>query len=102
MGRRSYNGYHGRATVWDVLRLILALLVLLLVLAAAGLLLGQRYIVYADDGIRLELPFFRREEPPPEVDTSVTLDIVPRAEPSEETYSDEIQESVDISVDIQE
>lgn len=81
MGRRSYGGYRGRVAARDVFRLVLALLALLLVLAAAGLMIGQRYIVYTDDGIRLELPFFRREGPSG-TDAPVTVDIVPPVRPS--------------------
>ena len=84
MGRRGYSGYHGKATVRDVLKLIAALLAVLLVLTAAGLMFGQRYIVYTDDGVRLELPFFRREEASvsaPAVDPDVVQ--LPRPEPEE-------------------
>lgn len=88
MGRRGYNGYRGRTAVRDVFRLILVLLIVLLVLAAAGLMIAQRYIVYTDDGVRLELPFFRREEPPA-AGASVSVDIVQRADPSEEGRFDE-------------
>lgn len=61
MRRRRYNGYRGRVTGRDVFRLVLALLLLVLVLAAAGLVIGQRYLIYTDEGVRLELPFFSRE-----------------------------------------
>jgi len=61
MARRRYNGYHGGATARDVLKLVAALLTVLLVLAGFALMIGQRYIVYTDDGVRLELPFFQRE-----------------------------------------
>lgn len=58
----------------DVLKLTVALLVVLLVLAVVALTVGQRYIVYTDDGVRLELPFFHREEPAE--DGSITLDVI--------------------------
>lgn len=75
MARRRYGGYHGRTTVRDVLKLVVALLVALLVLTAVALSVGQRYIVYTDEGVRLEIPFFRREVPA-EVEASISLDIV--------------------------
>lgn len=75
MSQRRYNGYHGRTTAWDVLKVVLGLLAIMLVLALVGLTIGQRYIVYTDDGVRLELPFFQREEIPP-VDESAPVDIV--------------------------
>lgn len=82
MRRRRYSGYHGRTTAQDVIRLIVALAVVLVVLAAAVLMIGQRYIVYTDDGVRLELPFFQREEASaslPSVDPEVVQ--LPRPEP---------------------
>ena len=81
MGRR-YSGYHGRATVRDIVKVIVALAVVLLILAAAMLMFGQRYIIYTDDGVRLELPFFQREEVAasvPEVEPEVVQ--LPRPEP---------------------
>lgn len=84
MGRRRYSGYHGRTGAQDVLRLIVALGIVLLMLAAAVLVFGQRYIVYMDDGVRLELPFFRREEPSASV-SSVDPEVVqlPRPQPEQ-------------------
>ena len=84
MGRRRYGGYHGRDTARAVVRVITALVVVLLMLAAGALIFGQRYITYTDDGVRLELPFFRREETPisePSVDPEVVQ--LPRPEPEE-------------------
>lgn len=75
MSRRRYSGYRGRTWLRDALRLTLFLLVILLTLLVSALMLGQRYIVYTDDGIRLELPFFRRE-PSPASDLSVPVDVV--------------------------
>jgi len=81
--RRRYSGYHGRITGRDLFRLTAALLMIVLVLAAAGLMIGQRYLIYTDDGVRLELPFFNREEGRPE-DFSVSAQVVqlPRTEPA--------------------
>lgn len=84
MGRRRYSGYHGRAGVRDVLKLIAALAVVVLVLAAAVLMFGQRYIIYMDDGVRLELPFFQREDTSAST-SSVDPEVVqlPRPEPEQ-------------------
>lgn len=82
MGRQRYSGYHGRTTVRDVFKVIVALAVILLMLAAAALVFGQRYIIYTDDGVRLELPFFRREAASasaPDIDPEVVQ--LPRSEP---------------------
>lgn len=75
MGRGRYDGYRGRPGAKDVLKIAAVLLMVLAVLTAAGLMFAQRYIIYTDDGVRLELPFFRREQTPPE-DVSVPVDII--------------------------
>ena len=59
------GGYRGRRTLTDILKGIVVLLGVLVVLLLAGLLFGQRYIVYSDEGLRLELPFFHQEDPEP-------------------------------------
>lgn len=87
--RREYNrysGYRGRSTTTDKLRVIAIALFVLVLLAVAALLIGQRYIVYTDDGIRLELPFLEREEPkqPPEDLENLEVVVEP-LEPEEET-----------------
>lgn len=77
MGRRRYSGYRGRPAARDVLKLVAVVLGVALVLAAGGLMFAQRYIIYTDDGVRLELPFFVREDQST-TDASVPLDIVQR------------------------
>lgn len=87
MGRRRYGGYHGRTTARDALKLIIVLLVLLLLLAAAVLMFGQRYIIYTDDGVRLELPFFQREEGASDV-PSISTQVVQLPRPEPETSAE--------------
>lgn len=60
MGRASKDigGYRGRRTVTDVLKFIAIALAVLVVLAVGALFFLQRYIVYTDDGVKLELPPF--------------------------------------------
>ena len=84
MRRRRYSGYSGQSGVGNTLKVIAWMLVIMLMLTLAGLLIGQRYLVYTDDGVQLELPFFHRESNPP--DTSVPVNIVqlpgmPKPEP---------------------
>lgn len=55
---KEVGGYRGRRTVTDILKFIAAVLAVLVVLAIAGLFFLQRYIVYTDDGPKLELPPF--------------------------------------------
>lgn len=74
MGRadRNTGGYHyrGRRTVTDALKFIAAALGVVVVLVLAGIVYCQRYIVYTDEGPKLELPpfleMFRREKKEPE------------------------------------
>lgn len=60
MGRanKDVGGYRGRRTATDVLRLIAIILGVLVVLAVAGMLYLQKYMVYTDEGVKLELPPF--------------------------------------------
>lgn len=68
MGRSSSNfgGYRGRRTLTDILRIIAVVLAVAVVLVLAGLFVLQDYLMYTDDGLRVELPFFREEEQPEE------------------------------------
>ena len=59
---RRYSSYRGRATATDKLRITAIILFILVLLASAALMYGQRYIVYTDDGLRVDLPFLQREE----------------------------------------
>ena len=60
--RYGYSGYRGRRTAHELLKLIALVLAVLVALVVGGLLLGQDYIVFTDNGPRLDLPFFREEE----------------------------------------
>lgn len=80
--RGRYTGYRGKTSAQDAIRRVLVVVVVLLLLAAAGLMAVQRYIIYTDSGVRLELPFFRREEPPAP-DGAMSLEVERREEPSE-------------------
>ena len=52
----EFGGYRGRRTITDILKLIAIALAVAVVLVVAGLFFLQRYIVYTDDGPRLDLP----------------------------------------------
>lgn len=73
MGRadRNTGGYHyrGRRTITDALKFIAVALGVIVVLVLAGIVYCQRYIVYTDEGPKLELPplleMFRREKKEP-------------------------------------
>lgn len=69
MSPNDFGGYRGRTTASEVLRVIIIILSVLVVAAIAFLIYAQRYLVYSDDGVRLELPpflsFLQTEEPGP-------------------------------------
>ncbi len=58
MSPNDIGGYRGRRTASDVLKFIAVVLAVLVVMAIVLLLLVQRYLVYTDEGVRLELPPF--------------------------------------------
>lgn len=60
MGRanKDVGGYRGRRTATDILKLIAIILGVLVILAVAGMLYLQKYMVYTDEGVKLELPPF--------------------------------------------
>lgn len=99
MGRADRYHYRGRRTVTDALRFIAAALGVIVVLVLAGIVYCQRYIVFTDEGVRLDLPpflqmFLQKEEGPggsPSLpdpgDVSVVIDPVgsqPEPEPPKE------------------
>lgn len=55
---RDYGGYRGRRTITDALKFIAVALGVIVVLVLAGVFYCQRYIVYTDEGPKLELPPF--------------------------------------------
>lgn len=68
--RRSqfdYHSYRGRKSASDWLKWIALVLAILVVLAVAVLLWGQKYISYTDNGLRVDLPFFHSEPKQPDV-----------------------------------
>ena len=64
MGRRNggYGGYRGRRTFHDILKWVAAILAVLVVILAGVLVFGQRYLVFRDQGVRLELPFLHQKD----------------------------------------
>ena len=81
-GKRGYGTYRGRATATDWLRTAAAVLFVLVLLAGAGLMFGQKYIIYTDNGLRLDLPFLREDTPEqPEEDLGDVTVVVEPQEP---------------------
>lgn len=71
---RGYNSYRGRRPRW---KLFLAVLLVLIILAAAGFLVMQRFIIYDDMGVpQIALPGMERPQSnPSENDTILDLTI---------------------------
>lgn len=74
---RDVGGYRGRRTVTDILKGIAIFLAVAVVLAIAGVMYLQRYVVYTDEGAKLELPPFlqnlRQGDEPEEPEGSASL-----------------------------
>ena len=58
MGRsnKDVGGYRGRRTITDILRFIAIALAVAVVVVLAGVFYLQKYLVYTDEGVRLDLP----------------------------------------------
>jgi len=72
---KDVGGYRGRRTITDILKWIAIALAVIVVLVLAGLFYLQKYLVYTDEGVRLELPpilqMFRREGKEPDASASL-------------------------------
>ncbi len=90
--RDNYGSYRGRITSSDVLKVIIVILLILVVIVVGLLLFAQRYLVYSDEGVRLELPPFlsflqpEREQPPagPDLDNVTFVEKELEPEPGSE------------------
>ena len=81
----NYNGYRGRSTANEKLRVVAVVLAVLVVLALVALLLSQRYIVYSDNGLRLDAPFLQNTSQKQEDLTDrITVVVEPSDTPSED------------------
>lgn len=80
--RRGYGGYRGRKTANDMLKTIALVLGILVLLVLGGLLWGQKYIVFTDNGPRLDAPFQQKEEQKP-LDGDVSVVVQPSGAQSE-------------------
>ena len=60
---KSYRRYYGRRNSRFVgfLKVVLILILLVILLLLAASLFFQRYLVYGDDGVKLELPWSQSE-----------------------------------------
>ena len=84
MGRRNggYGGYRGRRTFHDMLKWVAAVLAALVVILAGVLVFGQRYLVFRDQGVRLELPFLHQKDGQQSGPGDVSLEVRPQGDQS--------------------
>lgn len=84
MGRRNggYGGYRGRRTFHDVLKWVAAILAVLVAILAGVLVFGQRYLVFRDQGVRLELPFLHQKDGQQSGPGDVSLEVRPQGDQS--------------------
>lgn len=106
MGRSNGKyggGYRGRRTLTDILRIIAIVLGVAVVLVLAGLFLAQDYIVYTDDGIRLELPFLKEDPENTKGSTpdsgSITVKEEPKGEDEQTTQEETALKALQLPVD---
>ena len=93
--RRSqfdYHSYRGRKSASFWLKWIALVLAILVVLAVAFLLWGQKYISYTDDGLRVDLPFFQSEPKQPDVSDLDVIDQEPGSDSSDQGDTSQPQE----------
>ncbi len=64
MRTKGYGSYHGRSRFKRFLKTLAIVLLILIVLGVALAVYLQRFLVISHDGVRLEIPFFQREEQP--------------------------------------
>lgn len=88
--KSGYSGYRGRRTLNDTLKLIVLILSVLVLLVFIGLMAGQRYLVFTDDGLRLDLPFSREEEQEPLAPGDISVVVQPSG--SVEQGKDSVEE----------
>ena len=88
MRRDPYGSYRGRRRFATGVKVLIAVLALALLAALAALFFLEPYIVYSADGVRLELPFLHREEPPEEPGQVVVTTVPPTASPTPETAAE--------------
>lgn len=76
----KYQGYRGRSTANEKLRVVAVVLFILVLLAGAALAFGQPYILYTDSGIRVDLPFLAQEKT--EAEDGMKFDVLIESEGS--------------------
>ena len=86
--RYGYGAYRGRSAVSKFLTGIAIFLGALLVLSVLAVVFLGRYVVYTEDGARLELPFFPQTDPAPiqstDIPESTPIPQTPSPEPTPE------------------
>ena len=90
MRRNGYDSYRGRSRFRTVMKVLIGVLLVVLVLAVAALIWLEPYLGYPAGGIRINLPFFRREQPEETGGAPVvvtTPEVIPTPAPTPEPES---------------
>ena len=69
MRAKGYGSYRGQSRLKKILKIFAVIVLVLIVLGVALTVYLQQFLVFSNDGVRLELPFLQQEgepEPPPE------------------------------------
>lgn len=96
---KGYRSYHGKGGTG---RIVLIVLLCLILFAAVGFLILQRYAVYESDGsVRFELPWSKEKQPKTPQDTTTPADPEIVVEPPEDNMVAELLElhAQELSVD---
>ena len=91
MRRNGYDSYRGRSRFRTVMKVLIGVLLVVLVLAVAALIWLEPYLGYSAGGIRINLPFFRREQPEETGGAPVvvtTPEVIPTPAPTPEEQAD--------------
>ena len=86
---RGYGTYRGRGGFRTFLKILISLLAVALVLLTAAYFFLRRFAVVTDDGIRYDIPFLQRKDPPPAPSAPIIIEtptptVTPEPEPEPE------------------
>lgn len=97
MATKGYNSYRGRAGGKNT---VVAIVLVAVILAAAGYLIAQNYTVYDDDGTaHVELPIVRKEKKPKEKKAPKAVDVDIRKEPAVTEGPEETSEPLSVPLE---
>ena len=88
--KSGYSGYRGRRTVNDTLKLVALILSVAVLVVFIGLVAGQKYLVFTDEGLRLDLPFGQEEGGEPLDPGDISVVVRPSSSEEQKKPDDEV------------